>query len=103
MADYASLIRPTGSDSYAEFMWGLYRLVTRDRRDYRPIGVPPKDEGTGVININETIDASVFERWRADNTYRPPALQAWANSKGVDPSAIIASVRTDDPKVVVGD
>ncbi len=91
------------SDSYAEFMWGLYRLITLFRPYYRPIGMPPKAEGEGVININETVDASVFERWRADNTYRPPALQAWASSKGVDPGAIIASVRTDDPKVVVGD
>jgi hypothetical protein len=64
------------SDSYAEFMWGLYRLITLDRRYYRPIGVPPKAEGDGVININETIDASVFDRWRADKTYRPPELQA---------------------------
>ncbi len=27
------------------------------------------------VSINETIDASVFERWRADNSYRPPKLQ----------------------------
>jgi uncharacterized protein (DUF2235 family) len=91
------------TDSYAEFMWGLYRLITFFRPYYRPIGESPKDEGEGVININETIDASVFERWRADQTYRPPALQAWANSRGVDPAAIMSAVRTDDPKVVVGD
>jgi hypothetical protein len=60
-------------------------------------------EGAGVTNINETIDGSVFERWRADTTYRPPALRAWAESKGVDPGKIICAVRTDDPKVMVGD
>jgi uncharacterized protein (DUF2235 family) len=91
------------SDSYAAFMWGLYRLMTFCRPYYRPIGVPPKDEGAGVTNINETIDASVFERWRTDKTYRPPALQAWAASKSVEPAAIISAVRTDDPKVMVGD
>lgn len=91
------------SDSYAEFMWGLYRLMTFFRPYYRPIGVAPKDEGKGVVNINETIDGSVFERWRADTAYRPPALLAWAESKGVDPGKIISAVRADDPKVVVGD
>jgi uncharacterized protein (DUF2235 family) len=90
-------------DSYAEFMWGFYRLMTLFRPYYRPIGVPPKGEGEGVTNINETIDGSVFERWRADKTYRPPALQAWADSKSVDPATIISAVRTDDPKVMVGD
>ena len=48
-------------------MWGFYRLMTFFRPYYRPIGVPPKDEGAGVTNINETIDASVFERWRRQN------------------------------------
>jgi uncharacterized protein (DUF2235 family) len=91
------------SDSYAEFAWGLYRLITFCRPYYRPIGAPPKGEGDGVTNINETIDSSVFDRWRADQTYRPPALQAWAKMKGIDPAAITSAVRTDDPKVVVRD
>jgi uncharacterized protein (DUF2235 family) len=91
------------SDSYSEFMWGLYRLVTFNRPYYRPIGVPPKGEGDGVVNINETIDASVFDRWRADHTYRPPKLQSWATSKAVDPANITGSVRADDPAVLVAD
>ena len=84
-------------------MWGLYRLVTFNRPYYRPIGVPPKDEGDGVTNINETIDASVFDRWRADNSYRPPKLQSWATSNQVDPGKITGSVRTDDPAVLMTD
>lgn len=91
------------SDSYAEFMSGFYRLMTLFRPYYRPIGVPPTGEGKGVVNINETIDGSVFERWRTDKTYRPPALQAWAESRGVDPGKIISAVRTDDPKVILAD
>ncbi len=91
------------SDSYGEFMRGLYRLVTLNRPYYRPIGVPPKDEGDCVSNINETIDASVFDRWRADNTYRPPKLQSWAMSKAVDPASIMGSVRTDNPAALVAD
>ncbi len=91
------------SDSYGEFMWGLYRLATFNRPYYRPIGVPPKGEGDGVVNINETIDASVFDRWRADNSYRPPNLQSWAKAKGVDPANITGSVRTENPSVLVAD
>jgi uncharacterized protein (DUF2235 family) len=89
------------SNSYAVFMWGLYRLFTLGRAYYRPIGLPPKDEGDGVSNINETIDASVFDRWRADKTYQPPQLRAWATMKSVDPEKITGSVRADDPTVSV--
>jgi uncharacterized protein (DUF2235 family) len=91
------------TDSYTSFMWGLYRLYTLNRRYYRPIGVPPRSEGEGVVNINETIDASVFERWRTDSSYRPPGLQSWANAKSVDPAKITITVRADDPKVAVVD
>jgi uncharacterized protein (DUF2235 family) len=91
------------SDSYAQFASGLYRLFTLGRAYYRPIGVPPKDEGDGVTNINETIDASVFDRWRADKTYRPPQLETWAKSKQIDAGKITNSVRTDDPSVPVAD
>jgi hypothetical protein len=45
----------------------------------------------------------VFDRWRADQTYRPPQLQTWAKSKQVDPAKITSSVRADDPKVSVVD
>jgi uncharacterized protein (DUF2235 family) len=91
------------SDSYTKFMWGLYRVFTLGRRYYRPIGVPPNDEGEGVTNINETIDISVFDRWRADSKYRPPKLRSWATLKQVDPSRITSSVRADDPTIVVAD
>jgi uncharacterized protein (DUF2235 family) len=91
------------ADSYTTFMYGFYRLYTLNRPYYRPIGVLPKSEGDGVININETIDASVFERWRSDRSYRPPGLQNWATARSVDPAKIIASVRADDPAVVVAD
>ena len=52
------------------------------------IGLPPLDEGEGVTTINETIDASVFDRWRADQTYRPPQLRSrpttgWHSSPGI--------------------
>lgn len=91
------------SDSFAEFAHGWYRLLRLGIRYQRPIGVPPKDEGEGVTTINETIDSSVFHRWRADPSYRPPGLRAWADTKGVDPSRLASAVRADDPTVEVAD
>lgn len=51
-------------DSYKEFMLGLYKIFKP--RFNRPLG----------NGINECIDASVWERWLADPTYRPPSLVA---------------------------
>ncbi len=89
------------ADSYTSFMWGLYRLYTLNRPYYGPIGVAPKSEGDGVVNINETIDASVFERWRNDASYRPPGVQDWGKAKSIDPGSIKTTVRADDPTVAV--
>lgn len=91
------------SDSYAEFMSGAYRLLTFGVRFQRGIGVPPENEGPDVTTINETIDASVFDRWRGNPGYRPAGLAAWANTKGIDPAKITGSVRADDPTVGVAD
>jgi hypothetical protein len=91
------------SDSYAEFLNGWYRPLTLWQRYYRPIGVPPAEEGPGVKTINETIDSSVFVRWRANPSYRPPGLRNWANVKGVDPGTITNSLRADDPSTAVFD
>jgi uncharacterized protein (DUF2235 family) len=50
------------TDSFGSFMFGLYRLVRqRHRRRF----------GRGV---NEVVDESVWQRWRADAKYRPPML-----------------------------
>jgi uncharacterized protein (DUF2235 family) len=95
--------RPPISDSFAEFMRGLYRIARLNRRHYRPIGVPPANEGPGVKNINETIDGSVFERWRNDPDYRPPNLSTWAQRASVDPTKISTSVLADQPAAVAPD
>jgi uncharacterized protein (DUF2235 family) len=91
------------SDSYAKFMWGYYKALTFGRRYHRPIDVPPADESPDVKIINETIDASVFARWRADPQYRPSGLAAWADRKKADPASITSSVRADDPTQTVPD
>jgi uncharacterized protein (DUF2235 family) len=57
-------------DSYKEFMDGIYKVFK-----------PPfnRELGTG---INEKIDASVWQRWLADVSYRPPTLtQAIQNGR----------------------
>jgi uncharacterized protein (DUF2235 family) len=89
------------SDSYAAFMSGAYKLVTRGRRFMRTIGADPAPSSDTQLreNINETIDASVFERWRSDAGYRPSNLAEWATRRRIDPGALTASVRGDDPSV----
>ncbi|MDE1894855.1 MAG: DUF2235 domain-containing protein [Xanthomonadaceae bacterium] len=49
-------------DSYAEFMYGLYK-------EFRS----PFDRRVGE-GVNETIDDSVWRRWLADTGYRSPSL-----------------------------
>jgi hypothetical protein len=90
-------------DSYHSFGEGLYALVSPALN--RPIGPEPhvRENGDTDTNVNETIDASVFERWRADPTYRPINLVEWVGRKKVDPSQLQTSVRADDPRVVVPD
>lgn len=71
---------------------------------YRTIGREPDERDDGShININETIDASLFERWRADPTYRPMNLVEWAERTKVDPAQLHTSVRADDPATGVPD
>jgi hypothetical protein len=91
---------PPVTDSYREFAHGWYRFISRPF--YRPVGLAP-DQGTQATTsrINETVDGSVFDRWRADATYRPPNLAAWADAKGADPGKLVGAVRAADPKVSV--
>ncbi|GAB9167044.1 hypothetical protein [Bradyrhizobium diazoefficiens] len=93
-----SQVAPPVTDSYREFAWGLYRFVSRPF--YRPVGLPP-DKGTQATTsrINESVDGSVFDRWRADGSYRPENLASWAKTKGVDPAKLVGAVMTTDPKV----
>lgn len=90
------------ADSYKSFGSGLYSIVSPPL--YRTIGREPdvREDGTH-INVNETIDASVFKRWRADPKYRPANLVEWAERKDVDPGRLQTSVRADDPHVQVSD
>jgi uncharacterized protein (DUF2235 family) len=95
-------LRAPIADSYKSFGYGLYALVSAPR--YRTIGQEPdvREDGSH-INVNETIDASVFERWRANPTYRPANLVEWAQREKIDPAQLQTSVRADDPRVDVPD
>ena len=91
------------SDSFWDFGCGFYALSRAGKRYWRAIGLPPRDEGKNVKTINETIDSSVFSRWRADPEYRPLSLRLWATLQKTDPSKITTSVRTDDPTIIVSE
>lgn len=88
-------------NSYAEMAHGIYEALTLWKPYYRPIGAETIDAIDAVINtINETIDVSVFDRWRKDESYRPPNLLDWANRRNVDPSILNQSVSTNGKTIV---
>jgi uncharacterized protein (DUF2235 family) len=90
------------TDSYAEFMYGAYRLFSRPY--YRPIGAPPTPvEGGTDDNVNETIDASVLARWNANPRYRPRNLAEWAIRLRVDIAKLANSVLANAPDVAAPD
>ena len=91
------VLRAPLSDSFREFMHGAYAVATKPF--HRVIGEEPKPfPGGRDETINETVDASVFERWRADVGYRPKNLEAWARRHGVDPAGVGGSVLAHDPR-----
>lgn len=89
------------ADSYRDFAHGIARFFIP--RFHRPIGTDP-EQGTARITerINETIDGSVFERWRGNPTYRPPNLLDWADRRGVDPATLVGTRLASDVSVTVG-
>lgn len=91
---------PPINDSYREFGKGFYHLFSK--RFYRSVGTAP-DKGTAATTsrINETIDGSVFDRWRIDASYRPPNLVTWVGAKQIDPAKLFGSVMAADPKVAL--
>lgn len=87
------------ADSYAAFGPWLLRQFTP--RFYREVGSPPT-EGTKFVTsrINETIDETVFERWRSNSDYRPPNLTSWAERLKIDPGSLTGSVLAADARPV---
>lgn len=85
------------SDSYSEFMWGIYKVATLGKRFHRGIDADPVRKPTGIVTtVNETIDGRVFLRWRKLAAYRPPSLVRWASRHGIDPAQIDRACRASD-------
>jgi uncharacterized protein (DUF2235 family) len=88
-------------DSLKEMAHGIYEMLTLGHKYYRPIGAEPVDTGDAIeTTINETIDATVFARWRADATYRPQNLVDWATRRKVDPAKLMQTVLAKDATAI---
>ena len=89
------IITANVTDSYRPFMKGTYRALVKPF--HRVIGAQPYTDAAGNEHstINETIDESVFERWRLRDDYRPVSLQRWAELYKVDIAATIGTVAVD--------
>ena len=89
-------------DSLKEMAHGIYEIVTLGKRYYRPIGAEAVDTDDAVkTTINETIDATVFDRWRVDATYRPQNLAEWGSRRKVDPGTLKQAVLAKDATPIV--
>ena len=85
-------------NSFKAFLKGAYSLLHAEQRYWRPIGRPPEARTHTVVHtINETIDASVFERWRMGSEYRPRNLADWAEVHKVKIEDLTGSRLTADP------
>jgi uncharacterized protein (DUF2235 family) len=72
-------------DSFGQMAGGLYRACKLFQPYYRAIGATPIVKGNQTTStINETIDASVFDRWQQDNHYRPINLVDWGQRNKLD-------------------
>ena len=92
------------SDSFGAFLKGGYRILKFWHPYYRPIGAPPIDSTEKTTNnVNETIDVSVFHRWRKVSNYRPKNLTDWARRHDIEIAALRESVRADNPLISVAD
>jgi uncharacterized protein (DUF2235 family) len=77
------------NDSFGEMLFGVYRALKLFRPFYRAIGAEPAViDKTTTTMINETIDSSVFDRWRQDAAYRPANLVDWASRHKSDPGSL---------------
>ena len=93
------------ADSYGTFLGGWYRRIPRNPPFQRAVGLPPTSIGGGVERqtINETIDGTVFDRWRADRLYRPIGLEDWSRRLGIDPATITGAASAADGRAIANE
>lgn len=95
--DEGALMAPV-EDTFSDFLDGAYKVWELGKRHYRPIDRPSQRlTETTVHTINETIDGSVFDRWRGDETYRPKNLFDWAERRCVRIEDLQGSRQAADP------
>ena len=83
-------------DAFADAYYGAFKVASLGLRHWRAIGrTPEKRSSTTIHTINETIDKSVFERWRNDSQYRPKNLDDWAKNRSIDIAGLRTSVKDD--------
>lgn len=91
-------------NSFKEMADGIYSACKLWRPYYREIGAAPVVNGDETTtNINETIDGSVFDRWRKDLTYRPENLVLWAARRNVQLESLVDSVQAINPTLPVSE
>ena len=61
------------TDSFGEFMFGVYKVFRRGQRYHRPFGK----------GVKETVDESLWKRWQEVAKYRPPSLADEARKRGL--------------------
>lgn len=101
-------------DSFAEFAGGIWTKLIRAKRNYREIDPKPllqaskkeaaeghAEAGFSLRNINETIDPSVPDYWKASPSPMPPNLHAYGQRHsgsytGVPPQHIWLDVDLGD-------
>lgn len=85
-------------DTFSDFLDGAYKIISAWKRHWRPIGREPASRPTSTVHIvNETIDGSVFDRWRADEKYRPQNIVDWATRHKIDVAGLNGSRVADQP------
>ena len=104
MADEATKVR---LDLDREFLKPYRKFWAHELRDsyrhvYRVMGAEPRPIGTAGNN-SETLDPSVYYRWcnpdavlereRETSPWRPPELDQYFTSRGIDPVQQLASIR----------
>jgi uncharacterized protein (DUF2235 family) len=88
----------TVHDSFAQMAGGAYRACKLWRPFYRAIGASPVTNGNKTTSIiNETIDGTVFDRWRVDESYRPENLKSWASVHQVAVESMFGPIRAAAP------
>ena len=87
------------ADSFRQFAYHLYQATRAFFPHYRTVGAADAHKGTKTTEtVNETIDSSVFERWRQDSRYRPRNLARWAESHRINPKTVTTSVLAKNPE-----